>query len=271
MSTPSSPPTRTVHARPAWPALGAAALVVPTVLAALTLLWPRPQLEADLTGAADRALAAAGLDASGVAFAGRDATISGLTGPDGQRAVEVVEDVDGVRVARLVGGAGGGPAGGVPAGGGPVGDGPAGDGATGDGATGDGATGDGATGAPPDGLDPAARAALQGEIDALVAAAPITFAADSPALTPAGERTVQRIVALVAAAPDARVQVDGFVATGPAGRFTALELSELRAATVRDALVAGGVTAGRVTVTGRGEGDTPAADVAGRRAAVTVV
>lgn len=387
--TTSAPPPRP---RPAWLPLAAAALLVPTALAGLTLLWPRPRIEAELTGSAAQALAAAGLAPAEVVFRGRDATITGPAGADGQRAVEVVEGVSGVRVARLAdggdgtGGDGsGGDGGGGDGGGTDPGDGP--DLAAGDlradlrdgdllltgevgseaergavvgaarAAAGSATVVDGLTVAPgatlPGGLDPAAvgraagvltgvagedlaltvgtgadggpvltltgavaaaadaetaraalreavpggavddrlvvggapvpvppdadlgpagRAALQAEIDALVAAAPITFRPDSPALTPAGARTVQRIVALVAAAPGARLQVDGFVATGPGrGQLTAQELSDLRARTVRDALVDGGVPAGRVSTAGRGEGDAPAAGDAGRRVAVTVV
>ncbi len=221
-----------------WLPLGAAALVVPTALAGLALLWPRPQIEAELTGRATHALAAAGIDPAEVVLRGRDAVVGGVGGADAQRAVDVVAGVSGVRVAQL-------------------------------GAADPGA----APPAPPDaGPDAAARAALQDGIDALVAAEPLTFLPDSSELTPGSARTVERIAALVTAAPGARLRVDGFVATGPAaGPFTAQELSELRARTVRDALVAGGVPADRISTAGRGEGDAPAARAAGRRAAVTVV
>jgi outer membrane protein OmpA-like peptidoglycan-associated protein len=382
--TTSAPPPRD---RPAWLPLAAAALLVPTALAGLTLLWPRPGIEAELTGSAAQALAAAGLAPAEVVFRGRDATITGPAGADGERAVEVVEGVSGVRVARLADGGDGtrGDGSGGDGGGTDPGDGPdlaagdlradlrdgdlvltgevgseaergavvgaarakAGSATVVDGLTvAPGATlpggldpaavgraagvltgvagvdlaltvatgpdggpvltltgavaaapdaeaartalreavpggavddrlvvGDAPVPVPPDAdLDPAGRAALQSEIDALVAAAPITFRPDSPALTPAGARTVERIVALVAAAPGARLQVDGFVATGPGrGQLTAQELSDLRARTVRDALVDGGVPAGRVSTAGRGEGDAPAAGDAGRRVAVTVV
>lgn len=225
-----------------WLPLGAAALVVPTALAGLALLWPRPQIEAELTGRAVEALAAAGIDPAEVVLRGRDATVSGVAGADAQRAVDVVAGVGGVRTAQL-GGADPGVALPAPRGAGPDGE-----------------------------LDAAGRAALQDGIDALVAADPLVFRPDSPELTPGSARTVERIAALVTAAPGARLRVDGFVATGPAaGPLTAQELSELRARTVRDALVAGGVPADRISTAGRGEGDTPAARAAGRRAAVTVV
>jgi peptidoglycan-binding protein ArfA len=377
--------------------LAGAALVVPTVLAGLTLLWPRPQIEERLTADATGALAAAGLAADGVVFSGRDATLSGLTGPDARRGVEVVEAVPGVRVAELA-------VSGDDGTGGPVG----GDGTGGPGAVVAGAVGlalrgadlvlsgdvgseqertavvaaateqaggrtvvdeltvvpgaalpggldaaalgaaagalagvdgedlsaavetgaDGApvvaltgtvpdeaartavldavdaavpgatvddrltiaaaadpgagadpsagadpgAGAPAGDLDDAAKTALQGRIDALLARTPVVFAPDSPELTREGSAALEQVLGLVAAAPGARLQVDGYVATGRgSGRLTAQELSDRRAATVREALVAGGVPADRVTARGLGEGDAPAAEAAGRRVEISVV
>lgn len=364
---------------PAWLPLAAAAVVVPTVLAGLSLLWPGPQIRTDLGRAATESLAAAGLSGAGVSFDGRDATISGIDGPDAERAVGIVEGVTGVRVAQLAPGAatGGGTAPGV----GPAAPAPATPGATvgvtrrgedivlsGEvaseeeraalveaataqaggravvdeltasadvaagvdveivattaavvGATGDGvgATVDGdallLTGAAPDqtsamaveqalatalpaltidnqltvapapdgsagagtpggDLDDAGRQELQSAINALVAGAPITFEPDSGVLTPQGSATVSGVLELVTLVPAARLQVDGFVATGPGnGQLSAQALSEQRAATVRDALVAGGVPTDNVTAQGRGEGDTPATQAAGRRVDVTVI
>src|SRR4051794_13489677 len=68
----------------------AAAVVVPAVLAGLTLLWPAPQIEGTLTGQAQAALSAAGITGAGVRFDGRDATITGLTGAAAERAAQVV-------------------------------------------------------------------------------------------------------------------------------------------------------------------------------------
>lgn len=362
---------------PAWLPLAAAALVVPTVLAGLTLLWPRPQIETDLTRTATESLTAAGITGAGVDVTGRDATITGLTGPEAQRAVELVQGVDGVRIAQLPAGAGAG----TPTDGGtapsadPVAAAPApfgiarrGDeivltgvvaskeeadalvaaateqagglavvdeltvtpGATAQagatsanvglvagllGATADGVaaafdgdtltltgtapdsasaqaagtalsavlpgttvdnqlTVDGGTGAPPAGgeLDAAGKQELQSAIDALVAGAPIAFEPNSPALTPSGAATVDAVLQLVTLVPGARLQVDGYVASGPGnGVLTAQELSDQRAAAVRDALVAGGVPAGNITTRGLGEGDTPTAQAAGRRVEITVI
>ncbi|MDT7575537.1 MAG: peptidoglycan-binding protein ArfA, partial [Pseudonocardiales bacterium] len=121
-------------------------------------------------------------------------------------------------------------------------------------------------------LDAAAKEALQAKITALTNAAPITFGGDSPQLTPQGQATLAKVLPLVLGAPGARLEVDGFVATGRGnGQLTAQQLSDQRAATVRDALVAGGVPADHLTVRGRGE-DTASADRArGRRADITVV
>lgn len=366
--------------RPAWLPLAAAALVVPTVLAGLTLLWPRPQIEDGLTRAATGSLAAAGITGAGVAFSGRDALLTGVSGPEAQRAVDVVERVPGVRVATApVPGAPEAPA---PGGEAPGGQGPgAGPGAAATGPFGIarrgeeivltgvvgseeertalvaaateqaggltvvdeltvtpgalpqpgvtaasvgttaallGAASDGVaasidgdtltlTGTAPDSasaqaagqalstalpgttvdnqlvapgggtaptgeLDDAGKRELQTAIDSLTGAAPVTFEPNSPVLTPTGASTLDGIVRLVAQVPGARLQVDGFVATGPGdGRFTAQELSDQRAATVRDALVAGGVPADNIVARGLGEGDSPAAQAAGRRVQITVV
>lgn len=122
-------------------------------------------------------------------------------------------------------------------------------------------------------LDAAAKQDLQGRIDQLVAGAPITFGPDSPQLTPQGRATVAKVLELVGPASGARLQVDGFVAPGRGnGRLTAQQLSDQRAATVRDALVAGGVPADRVVARGLGEVPATTADrAAGRRVDITVV
>lgn|GEM_PF-3567574 len=92
--------------RPAWLLLAAATLLVPTALAGLTLLWPRPQIEDQLTRAGGDALSAAGFASSELALDGRDATIGGVARADAQRAVDVVKGVAGIRVAAAARGAG---------------------------------------------------------------------------------------------------------------------------------------------------------------------
>lgn len=382
------------RSRPAWLPLVAATILVPTVLAGLTLLWPRPQIETELARTATEALTAAGFSGAGLTLAGRDATITGVPAADQQRAIAAVTAVTGIRVARIADAAApgatqsgstqpgattpgattpGGGAGSVQAqpfsvarrgadivltgvvgsaderaalvaaataqaGGRTVVDSltvtpgtplpPGTDASAVGAATGalaaldaagadltvsfstdgvallgtvpdDGAaeavrmavsgalpgrdvtdrlevatppgTGGAGTGTAAE-LDATAKQQLQSGIDGVLAGAPISFGPDSAQLTPGGNAAVGRVLELVGRFPGARLRVDGFVATGPGnGRLTAQELSDQRAATVRDALVAGGVPADRIATRGLGEGPTPAAREAGRRVEITVV
>lgn len=359
--------------RPAWLPLTASAIVVPTALAGLTLLWPRPQVESELTTAGSQALAAAGFPAAGITFTGRDATIDGIPAADRQRAIDAVQALTGVRVVTVPeagpgGGAGNGGAGagaveastfgiarrgedivltgvvgseeekaalaaaataqaggrkivdeltvtagaavpsavnensvGAAAAAAATGPGDLAVAITGTGVTLTGTAADGAArsaaaqaivgalpgstvdnqiavAAAPTGsaaatdLDAAAKQQLRSSIDALAAGAPITFEPNSPQLTAQGMATVAKVIALLRPAPGARLQVDGFVATGPGdGRLTAQQLSEQRAVAVRDALVAGGVPADRITATGKGEDTAATIRALGRRVAITVV
>jgi outer membrane protein OmpA-like peptidoglycan-associated protein len=283
----TGPTGRDRSLRPPWLPLIAAAVVVPAVLAGLTLLWSAPQIEGTLTERAQAALSAAGISGAGVRFDGRDATITGLTGAAAERAAQVVAGATGVRVAVVAGGAGAAP---VP----PPAPGPAPAPAPAQAPTLAPAPAPGSEPAPAPSaaptplpgpaptpaplpsqagdLDAAAKQALQAKISALVAAAPITFGPDSPQLTPQGSATLAQVLTAVRAAPGARLNIDGYVATGRGnGLLTAQQLSDQRAATVRDALVAGGVPADHLTVRGRGE-DTAATDRAfGRRVEITVV
>ena len=87
--------------RPGWLPLIGAAVLVPTVLAGLTQLWPRPQIEDQLTRAGGEALATAGFPGAGLVLSGRDAAISGIDPADEQRAVDAVQGVSGVRIATV--------------------------------------------------------------------------------------------------------------------------------------------------------------------------
>jgi outer membrane protein OmpA-like peptidoglycan-associated protein len=80
------------------------------------------------------------------------------------------------------------------------------------------------------------------------------------------------VLAVVKAAPAARLELDGYVAPGRGnGLLNAQQLSDQRAAVVRDAMVAAGVPADHLTARGRGE-DTTATDRAlARRVDITVV
>jgi outer membrane protein OmpA-like peptidoglycan-associated protein len=90
-------------------------------------------------------------------------------------------------------------------------------------------------------LDAAAKQALQAKITALVTAAPIAFGPDSPQLTSQGRVALSRVLAAVRAAPGARLEIDGFVATDRERRAHRPAAAAQRAATVRDTFVAGGV------------------------------
>lgn len=287
MSPDPGPPGRSAP-RPPWLPLVVSTIAVPTILAGLTLLWPGQQIENTLTDRAGAALSAAGITGATVRFGGRDATISGVSDAEAAQAIQAVEDATGVRVAQVVGGGGAGSgsasatatalsssaatsaeaspsaaassAASAPA-------------STTAASGGAGVTSAPTTSAPSGGgdLDAAAKKALQAQITGLTKAAPITFGADVPQLTAQGQATLAKVVALVRAAPGARLEINGYVATGPGnGVLTAQQLSDQRAAAVRDALVAGGVPADHLTARGRGE-DASAGPALGRRADITVV
>ena len=198
MSPDPGPPGRSAP-RPPWLALVVSAIAVPTVLAGLTLLWPNPQIQNTLTETAGAALSAAGISGATVRFDGRDATISGVSDADAGRAIQAVEAATGVRVAQLA--AGGGTGGTTPA---PQ---PASSAAAAptSAASAMPTPAPTPTPAPAAGgdLDAAAKQALQAKITALVAAAPITFGADSPQLTGQGQATLAKVLAVVRAAPGA--------------------------------------------------------------------
>ncbi len=367
-----SPGDRPASRKPAWLPLGAAALIVPTALAGITLAWPRPQIETELGQHATEALAAAGIPAGNVAFSGRDATISGVPVALRDKARATVEGASGVRAATFTEAGAGGSGTVVPFGLKETGDAIVLTGAVGsedertplvaaaaaqaggrsiedqltvqaganlpDGVTpqavtavaaalagangevtvsvsGQGLTITGevpdqsvkdaigqkvaaalpglavdnqltlavaaaptvapaapAAPAAPGELDTAAKQALQGQLAQLVAGSPISFGPNSPQLTPQGSATVAKVLDLIKGASGARIRIDGYVAAGPGdGRLTAQQLSDARAATVRDALVAGGVPADHIAVRGLGEGTSPAQTAAARRVEITVV
>jgi outer membrane protein OmpA-like peptidoglycan-associated protein len=133
-------------------------------------------------------------------------------------------------------------------------------------AAGSGGSGSGGSGE----LGDAAKRALQSKITGLLQGSPISFGPDSPQLTAQGQATLARVLAAVKAEPAARLRIDGFVAPGRGnGKLTAQQLSDQRAAAVKDALTAGGVPADHLTAAGRGE--TTGAGAAARRVDITVV
>ncbi|RZS40760.1 peptidoglycan-binding protein ArfA [Herbihabitans rhizosphaerae] len=97
--------------------------------------------------------------------------------------------------------------------------------------------------------------ALQQQINALLAGAPIAFQPNSPQLTPAGTQTVNRVADLLrGGAQDAKVEVQGHVARTPGNDIDPQALSDQRAQTVQAQLVQAGIGADRITA--RGFGDT---------------
>jgi outer membrane protein OmpA-like peptidoglycan-associated protein len=256
--------------RTPWAALVVSAIVVPTVLAGLTLLWPGQQIQATLTERAGAALSAVGISGATVRFDGRDATISGVSDAEAAQAIQAVESATGPRVAQVAAGSGTAPASAQASASVP----------TSASASAPASTATAVTSVPAAApapsssgdLDAAAKQALQAQITALTTAAPITFGGDSPQLTAQGKSTIAKVLVVVLAEPGARLQIDGYVAPGPGnGRLTAQQLSEQRAAAVRDALVAGGVPADHLTANGRGEDTTSTNRALGRRATITVV
>ncbi|WP_433803526.1 OmpA family protein [Actinomycetospora sp. CA-084318] len=114
-------------------------------------------------------------------------------------------------------------------------------------------------------------AGVSARIGQLLAASPITFRGDSADLTDADARTVDQVARELAAVPTARVTVTGY--TAPVSRGVgpdAQELSDRRAATVADRLVAGGVGADRLQTRGAGASNPLPSTAASRRADITV-
>lgn len=227
----------------------AALILVPAVLAGVSLLWPGPQLADDLRNRAAGALSGAGLGSVTVSVAGRDARLDTVPRGSEQAAAAAVAGVNGIRDVQIGTAAAPpepGPRGTVPT---------------------------AALPDSPDGpgkLSTLARQVLTGRIAAAVAAEPITFAPDSAELTGPAAATVMHIALLLMGEPAAMVAVDGYVADTPGPAATAQELSDQRAATVTAALVEAGVERSRVTATGRGDTrplNTPAAS---RRVEISV-
>lgn len=96
------------------------------------------------------------------------------------------------------------------------------------------------------------KAALQQQINTLIAAQGITFRPDSADLTAQGAGTVERVAEVLRAAPEVKIEVDGHVAQTSGVNAAAQGLSELRAVAVRDRLAELGVIPDRMTALGFG-------------------
>ncbi|MEC3982279.1 OmpA family protein [Amycolatopsis sp. H20-H5] len=245
-----------------WSRLVPIALLVTALLAGI-VTWSRSGgIEQDLTSRSQAALAAAGLSSGQVTFDGRDATLRGFPANQAQRALQIVQDVQGVRVAETSGDI----AAAAPTTGGPA--------TTADAApsTTESTPATSAPSEPPatTSTRPTDRAGLQAEVDRVVAAAPITFQPDSAKLTPEGESTARELARVFADAPDGvRFRISGHVARGPGGEKAALKLSQDRARAVARLLEAGGVPAKQVVTKGFGD-SKPTSAGEDRRVEITV-
>jgi outer membrane protein OmpA-like peptidoglycan-associated protein len=108
------------------------------------------------------------------------------------------------------------------------------------------------------------RAALQAQIDQILAATPITFAPDAATLTSSGAEAVDKVAVLLAPAADVGVKLIGHVAPTPGNPSNAQQLSEQRAETVSAALISKGVAADRIQTEGAGD-TAPKGDAAASR------
>lgn len=227
----------------------AAMLLVPALLAGVSLLWPGPQLADDLRNRAAATLAEAGMDTVTVTVAGRDARLDAVPSGSEEAAAAMVAGVGGIRDVQI--GTATAPPQREPEGTAPTAAVPAVPGGQGK-------------------LSELSRQVLTGRITAAVIAAPVTFAADSAELTGPAATTVAQIAALLAGEPAAAVAVDGYVADTPGPAATAQRLSDERAAAVAAALAAAGVDRARITATGRGDTRPLSTPAASRRVEISV-
>lgn len=235
-------------------------LVVPVAVLVTALLagvatWTRSgSVERDLTARAQAALFQAGLPTGDVRFDGRDATLSGFPPAQALRALEIVQNVDGVRAATVNGDVT------------PVA--PSGTTGTPAPTTAPSPPPTTSTTAPP----PTDKAGVQAEIDRMLTEAPIAFEPDTAKLTPDGEQAARSIAIALAKAPAGfRYRVTGHVARGPGGESAALKLSRDRARAVARILTANGLTANRVTYRGLGDTRPATGGEEDRRVEITVV
>ncbi|MFJ7211898.1 OmpA family protein [Amycolatopsis sp. NPDC098790] len=241
-------------------------LVVPiavlvTALLAGVVTWAQAgNIQRDLAADTQAALTQAGLQKGTVTFDGRDATLSGFPPDQALKALEVVQNVDGVRAAQLQGDVVPvAPSASAPSTTAPPTSAPA-------PPTTEPPT-TSATAPPP----PTDKAGVQAEIDRMLAETPITFEPDSARLTPEGEQAARAVAVALAKSPDTfRYRVTGHAARGTGSASGALKLSRDRARAVTRILTTNGLTTKRVTY--RGLGDTrPAGGEEDRRVEITVV
>lgn len=231
--------------------------VLVTALLAGVVTWAQAgNIQRDLTADAQAALAKAGLGKGSVTFDGRDATLSGFPPDQALQALEVVQNVDGVRAAQLQGDV-------VPVA-------PSAPPTTSSPPT---STSEpppttSATAPPP----PTDKAGVQAEIDRMLAESPITFVPDSARLTPEGEQAARAVAVALAKSPDTfRYRVTGHAARGTGSASGALKLSRDRARAVTRILTTNGLTTKRVTYRGLGDTRPAGGGDEDRRVEITVV
>jgi outer membrane protein OmpA-like peptidoglycan-associated protein len=236
-------------------------LVVPiavlvTALLAGVVTWAQAgNIQRDLAADARSALAEAGIAKGNVSFDGRDATLSGFPPDQALRALEVVQNVDGVRAAQLEGDVSPVAPSTKPAPSAPP-------------PTSSPPPTTSATAPPP----PTDKAGVQAEIDRVLAEAPITFVPDTTRLTAEGEQAARTLAIALAKSPGTfRYRVTGHVAHGPGGQSAALKLSRDRARAVARILTANGLAAKRVTYRGLGDSRPATGGEEDRRVEITVV
>jgi outer membrane protein OmpA-like peptidoglycan-associated protein len=227
-----------------------ALVVVPLLLAAVALVWPAQRLSADLQERSTAALAAVGLPGVAVEVSGRDVALREVPIGATAAALDAVAAVTGVRSAQVEGP----PATGLPTA-----------------PTAPSAAAPAAPGTTSAGLTPAERERVTGELAAIVNPNPILFWPDSAALPGPSAATVTRVAALLRATPAAHVELEGHVADTPGGPEVARTLSERRAVTVADALVAAGVDRSRIRTVGRGGAEPLPDRAASRRVEITIL
>ncbi len=111
-------------------------------------------------------------------------------------------------------------------------------------------------------------ASTQAQINQVVSAAPITFAADRSELTSSGAATTDRVAQLLVASPT--VTVTGYVAPVAMDTVSGQQLSEQRALAVAQRLAAHGVPTGQVQTRGAADSNPEPTLDASRRAEITV-
>lgn len=231
------------------------AVLVTALLAGVATWVQGDRIERELTADAQAALAEAGLAEGEISFDGRDATLRGFPPGQALRALEIVQQLDGVRAAQLEGDV-------TPVA--PVTSAPPPSTVS----SSPPAPTTSATAPPP----PADKAGVQAEIDRMLAETPIVFVPDTARLTPDGEQAARAVAVALTKSPDTfRYRVTGHVARGPGGERAALKLSEDRARAVARILTANGLDTSRVTYRGLGDTRPATGGDEDRRVEITVV